>query len=206
MPNNTQIPRNDSHLNGAIIMNTTEPSTSDSVTLRRRQTGLFGLVTLVVGAILCGGCTPAQSNNRAPQPTPNPVETTYTTPRATPPRTAPPRTTTPRQTHPQQPPPPTRTISPPPEPSGSVPQALAGSWNGGRGDSSSYWWDIGADGSYQLVNDDLGWQEQGWLDAQGDTLTFHPQGSSSFTVDWSMSSLYGMDVLYLSGDWSFVRA
>ena len=49
----------------------------------------------------------------------------------------------------------------------------AGRWNGGPGDSSDWYLTVGADGSYTLINDSLGWTDSGQVDATAGGSTMY---------------------------------
>ena len=55
----------------------------------------------------------------------------------------------------------------------SPPSNLAGRWNGGPGDSSDWYLTVGADGSYTLINDSLGWTDSGQVDATAGGFTMY---------------------------------
>ena len=109
--------------------------------------------------------------------------------------------------------PPTDTSTPTCDPSvdsrgfGSVPADLVGTWNGGWGDESGYWWSIYSDGSYTMANDNMGTWEEGWMDVQAGVLTFYPDCGETASTDWTMDSYAGFTILSLQdGAYSFVPA
>lgn len=128
-----------------------------------------------------------------------PPATPTTTPPTTPPTTRVTKlpTTPPAGTRPPRP-------DPPPSP---VPAKLAGSWNGGPGDSSYYDLTIYRNGRFVLVID--GATVQGRLDGvvkvQGAVLTLIPDGGAPVSDRWEIDSSAGFDVLYW-GESAYVRS
>lgn len=151
----------------------------------------MGIPTLLLTAVLCA-CS-AQGVEPPPSTSPSNASTSP----------APESTPGPTEPTPQ----PTRVRPPRPEPGAEVPappHELVGRWNGGPGDSSDWYLTIRADGSWSLVNDDLGLTDAGLVDATDQGFEMYNGTGDARIVDaaginackWNITRSLGMTFLY----------